>query len=223
MEKGKKGVMVVIGLLIIAVIALTGMVLVLLSERGKETKVVEAPGQEQIQTEAWEKDEDESNEKERVGDSAEQRIVLGGFAFSIPSQYSCTIADGIGPIIYVDDMYQMKLVVRDTSYEELMKDPEGITEPAIEAGGTITKDVTEMELDGQSYVYFCMDLDGDQCLVVNTKAVDENKRFAAQFAILSEDVTEEDLLYAFADVVRGAVETDEPDTTVDDWIEQSIH
>lgn len=153
-------------------------------------------------------------EKEEAGNG--MTIVIDGFRFQIPSDYGCLYGDGIGPVVYLDDVFQMKLAVSDTSYEESMKNPDSLTEKTIAAGGEILQEVRETELEGKEYAYFYMKLDGEQNFVVYTKALDTEKRFCGQIVIQKEDLSDEDLLHIFESVISSAQETNEPDSTADD-------
>ena len=148
-------------------------------------------------------------------------MVIDGFKFYVPADYSCFYAEGVGPVVYLDDVFQMKTVVRDNSYEESMKDPEALMSKAIEAGGEILQDIKETELDGKKYAYFLVNLSGGKCFVGYTQAADTDKRFGGQIVIESDSLTDEDLLHIFADITSTAQATDEPDSTLDDIAEQS--
>lgn len=149
-------------------------------------------------------------------------MVIDGFKFYVPADYSCLYAEGVGPVVYLDDVFQMKTAVRDNSYEESMKDPEALMSKTIEAGGEILQDIRETELDGKKYAYFLMELLGDKCFVGYTQAADTDKRFGGQIVIQSDSLTDEDLLHIFADITSTAQATDEPDSTLDDIVEQSV-
>lgn len=222
MEKKEKKLYIIIAILFIVICIMIVAILLILS--GKKEQSTDGVTQKKSQVEEIKEPEMKEPEMKELEEeevsSTEMIIALDGFEFKIPSDYSCVIADGVGAVIYMDDMFQMKLAIRDTSYEEIMEDPKGLTEKTIAAGGNITKDVTETELNGQKYSYFYMELEGEKCFVVNTKATNETERFAAQFVILSETITEEDLLNIFAQVISGAVETDESNTTMEDLSKQ---
>lgn len=150
-------------------------------------------------------------------------MVIDGFKFYVPAEYSCFYAEGVGPVVYYDDIFQMKTTVNDNSYEEVMKAPDALMSKTIEAGGEILQDIKETELGGKKYAYFLMELSGDKCFVGYTKAVNADKQFGAQIVIESDSLTDEDLLHIFADITSTAQVTDEPDSTMDDIVEQSVH
>ena len=149
------------------------------------------------------------------------KLALSGVEFTIPDYYSLMIVDDIGPVVYISDSFQMKLAVKEGSYEEFIKDKSAMTQKVIEAGGTVTQDVKETVIDGRNYVYFVCDLFGDKTLVVYTACTaDTNVRVAGQIAMTAEDLTDEDMLNMFAEVTSKTVTTDKPDTVKDDLYEQ---
>lgn len=143
-------------------------------------------------------------------------INIGGFQVQIPGEYGCFIDEVKGPVVYRDDLFVLLFLVRDVSYEERMKEPEKLMDGAIDSGGTITKEIEEVKIDGKPYAYFTYTNDGDRFLVVYTAAADSDKRLNAQILIQSEEITDEEVLKRWAAIASTAVETDEPDTTQDD-------
>lgn len=159
-----------------------------------------------------------TKESETQGDGI--TIVVSGFQFQIPSDYSCTYAEGIGPVIYMDDVFQMKLGVRSDSYEEAIQNPDTLTEKTVAAGGTILQEVREASLNGKNYAYFRMELSGDNCFVVYTASPDAGRQLAGQIVMESELLTDEDMLNVFASIAETAQETDQPDSTLEDIMAQ---
>lgn len=225
MEKKKTGFIAAISVLSVIVCVLVGIVVFLIVDRnngnGSNTVLQKKESGENKESGGSEifknKISDGDDEDEQSG---EYKVVLDGYKFTVPSPYSCMIVDGIGTIIYMDDIFQMKLVIRDGSYEKTMKNPNSLTEATVEAGGKVTQDVKETQINGQKYAYFRIDLDGAQQFVVITQALDKEQRFGGQIAVLSEEATDKDLLNVFAEIISSAVETDEPDTTEEDLLEQ---
>ena len=139
-------------------------------------------------------------------------IVTGGFKMALPNDYDCFYAEGIGPVIYMDDVFQMRLKVVDGTYEEAAANPDKIMSGTTEAGGNILQEVEEQKVGDKKYLYYIMELAGQKCYVVYTQAADSEMRIAGQIAVESEKVTDEDILGMFADITAKAVATDEPDT-----------
>ncbi|MDE7431608.1 MAG: hypothetical protein K2N34_06825 [Lachnospiraceae bacterium] len=225
MEKKKTGFIAAISVLSVIVCVLVGAVVFLIVDRNNGN----GSNTTQQKKESGKNKENGGSEifKNKVSDgddedeeSGEYKVVLDGYKFTVPSPYSCMIVDGIGTIIYLDDIFQMKLVIRDGSYEKSMKNPDSLTEATIEAGGKVTQDVKETKINGQKYAYFRIDLDGDEQFVVITQALDKEQRFAGQIAVLSEEATDKNLLNVFAEIISSAEKTDEPDTTEEDLLEQ---
>lgn len=181
------------------------------------TKDTEKNGSEDMQ-DVFEKPVDDSTDQTSVNGG--YQIVIDGFKMAVPETYSCVFVDSIGPVVYLDDVFQMKIVVRDISYEEAMKTPEKLTQGTLDAGGEITKELEEIDLDGKKYAYFRMKLEGDDSIVVYTQAADSDKRLCGQIALSSDTVKDEDILHMFAQIMASAVQTDEPNTTAEDIEEQ---
>lgn len=225
MSKGAKLVIGVLIALVLLLVVLVGMLLL-----GKEEEKQGRTGNAgpfvvdgSKKTDTGENTSDIfDRELEKEGTEAGNGItmVIDGFQFYVPADYNCFYAEGVGPVVYLDDVFQMKTAVRDDSYEESMKDPEALMSKTIEAGGEILQDIKETELDGKKYAYFLMELSGDKCFVGYTQAADMDKRFGGQIVIESDSLTDEDLLHIFADITSTAQATDEPDSTLDDIMEQ---
>lgn len=226
MEKKKTGFIVAISTLSVVICALIGVIIFLLVNQ-VDDDVQMATAEKQIVSKQITKnveenilDEEKADEAEEKKETGEYEIVLDGYKFTVPSTYSCVIVEDIGPIIYIDDVFNMKLVVKDGSYEEDMKNPDSLLEKTIEAGGEITQDVKETELNGKKYAYFRMVLDGNEQFVVVTAATDKEQRFGGQILILSDEVTDKELLNVFDEIVTTAVVTDEKNTTEEELSEQ---
>nr|MBQ8253418.1 hypothetical protein [Lachnospiraceae bacterium] len=202
MEKGNnKKLYIIIGLLVVLALCLVIVLGALFVGAEKET-------------------EGQNPESSLLGEEVKQEqtngsgiaIVTGGFKVVIPEDYGCFYAEGIGPVIYMDDVFQMKLKVIDGTYEEAAANPDKLMSGTTDAGGTILQEVKEKEIDRKKYLYYIMELADQECYVVYTQAADSEKRIAGQIAIESGNVTEEDILQMFAEIVGSAVETDEADT-----------
>lgn len=223
-KKSNKGLFIVAGILAILVLLLFVLIAALVfGEKGKKQGkngntgpfVVEDSTKDtsfESTSGVFEKEIEQETEEAGKG----MAIVVDGFQFQVPSEYECLYEDGIGPVVYLDDVFQMKLAVGDTSYDEIMKNPDSLTEKTIAAGGEILQEVKETEFEGRKYAYFYMKLEGDKNFVVYTKAADTDKRFCGQIVIQKEDLSDEDLLYIFERVISSAQETDKPDSTMND-------
>lgn len=224
-KKNNTGLFVVIGVLIFLVLILIVLVGVLafkgFTGKKEDGKIGSNSSQTVVETDDKKESEDSFGEEIEGDDefdvfAAEMKYVVGGYEFTVPGEYDMFYNEMIGPVVYMDDVFQMKTAVVETSYEEVMKDPASLTEKTIEAGGTILQDVKESELNGKKYAYFRMELAGDECFVVSTAAPDDSKRIAAQIAIEKDGVSDEDMLQVFSTIANSAVETDKPDSTYED-------
>lgn len=227
-KKSNKGLSVIFVIFIILLLLLLGLILLLVygqsavkqkdgnagpfvikdSETGKET--------EQGNTKA---SESESSGRDKT-EEKEITVVFGGYRFTLSSAYSCFYAEEIGPVIYMDNFFQMRLGIRQDSYEEAMENPESLTEKTVAAGGEILQDLKEASVDGKSYAYFRMELYGAQCFVVYTALPEGEKQLAGQIMIESDELTDADFLNIFADIAVTAEATDGPDSTMEDIVEQ---
>lgn len=143
------------------------------------------------------------------------KVVVDGFKMMVPIEYNCLYTEEVGVVVYMDDVFHMKLAVSDKGYDVIKADPEMITEKAVAAGGEILQDVKFEEIDGKEYVYYLLHLEGSDCFVAYTQAVDQDKCVACQMVIEKED-----LLNIFASVASTAVVTDEANSTQEDIHEE---
>lgn len=231
-QKNNKGLYIVIGVLIFLVLVLIGLVVVLAlrgfsglddkelaGEKGNKTavEVMENSGDA-------EDDEDFGEELEETEKfetySAQTHYVVGGYEFTVPGDYDLLYNELVGTVVYMEDVFQMKTAVVDNSYEEVMKNPADLTQGSLDAGGTILQDIKETEVNGKKYAYYRVDLSGDECFVVYTAAPGADKRIAAQIALQKDNIEDEDMLQMFDSIAGSAVQTDKPDSTFDDIMEQ---
>lgn len=151
--------------------------------------------------------------EERSDDGSDTSVVIEGIKVLIPGEYGCFIEETKGPIVYRDDLFSLLIAVMDRSYEEEMRNPEGLMEGAARVGGEITKEIEEIEIKGKKYAYYKYTNGEDDFIVVYTSAPDRDRRLCAQILIMSGKETDEELLGRWADIAASAVETDEADTT----------
>ncbi len=219
-KKSNKGLFVVIGVLIFLVLLLVVLVGVLAWKSLSGSK--KDGNNSQIAVTSTEKDDEFGEALETESDdefdtfSAEMKYVIGGYEFTVPGEYDMFYNEMIGPVVYMDDVFQMKTAVVETSYEEVMKDPASLTEKSVEAGGEILQDIKESEVNGKKYAYFRVDLSGEECFVVYTATPDNKKRIGAQIAIEKDGLSDEDMLQVFSTIAGSAVETNKADSTYDD-------
>lgn len=161
---------------------------------------------------------DMSTETAAYGQSSE--FNWEGYKFIVTGDYKCTYAEDIGPIISSPDMFQMKIKAKESPYSELLQDKDSLLDVAREAGANDLSEVQETTINGNSYAYFKMELNGDKVLVVYSATPDGGKHFGAQIVIQSDSVSDEELLNMYASIVEKAVVTDEPDSSVEDFAGQ---
>lgn len=158
-------------------------------------------------------------DKEEGRDSADGSIsvVLDGFGVQVPLEYGCFIDDERGPIVYRDDLFTLMLGIRDTSYEEKIKDPESFMQGALSVGGEITKELEEIEIDEKPYAYYTYTLNGDDFVVSYTAAGDSDKRLCTQ-VVKTSDISDMEVMERFAEIAVTAKETDKPNTEQEDLV-----
>lgn len=219
MNEHKTGMIVLISILTAVIVLLTGTVVFLLVGNHKKEnqtgKKIQKETQKQQETGLG--TDEKTTAKNQQQTSGEQTIpvVFKGYEFQIPLDYGCMIPEDMGPVVYMSDVFQLRLRVEDKNYEAYTKDPEHVMQNARDAGGEITKEVAEAEIKGRKIAWFRTTLQGDDMVVMWSKA-DENRIFGGQMAILSQDMKEEDFLNVFAQITESAQKTDKQDTTKED-------
>lgn len=219
-DKKNKSLFFIIGIIIILTAILLVLFAVLLFGGGKKKKGGSGNAGPFVVKESSEK------EASVLGDEIEKDtggtngivVVVNGYKMIIPSDLECTYVEGIGPLFYKDDIFQMKIMVKEGSYDETVRNPDSLTDKIIEAGGKILQDVQETELDGKRFVYYKAELMGDKTFVIYTG--DNDKHFGGQIVVESEILSDEDLIKIFAGIVFTAQKTDEPDSTFEDILSQ---
>ncbi len=225
-EKKNKSTVIIIGVLVVLVLVLLALLAFLFLNAKDEKKGGSGNAGPFVVTE---QETDSDRKREQVFEKEIQPLdesgngiylVTNGCKVLIPKEYSCMYVEEIGLVVYLDDVFQMKLKAVDGSYSEAAKNPDSLTEKTIAAGGEMIEPVKETEVNGRKYLYFLMELSGDKCLVIHSQAADSDKRIAGQIVMESNTVTSEDMIYMFAGIAESLTETDEPDTTSENIMEQ---
>ncbi|MBD5106079.1 MAG: hypothetical protein HDT41_03780, partial [Lachnospiraceae bacterium] len=113
-----------------------------------------------------------------------------------PKSYDVRIEDETGNI-YINDAdlkFELVLLVGDGSYEESLKDKEHLMENAKKEDVTVTKTVTEYDVEGKSYAYFTFEYNDKSSIntVVYT-AASEDKKIGINF-VRNADISEEEVI-----------------------------
>lgn len=220
MKEKKTGMIVLISVLVTVIVLLTGIVIFLLVGNHKKDREVvkKAHDETQEQQEVQHTDINVTAGVQQEASGNQTRpVVLKGYKFQVPVEYGCMIAEDVGPVIYMSDIFQLRLRVDDFSYEEYTKDPEHAMQNARDAGGEITKEVAEVEINGRKIAWFRTILLGDDMVVMWSEA-DKTRMFSGQMVIFSQDIGEEDFLNVFAQIIGSAEKTDKPDSTEEDLV-----
>ncbi len=217
MKENKTGLIILISVLTAVIVILMGTLVFLLAEnRNKENRTGKKVREETQKTKQGTDAPITTGVQQEVSGGPARPVVFKGYEFQVPVDYGCIIAEGMGPVVYMSDIFQLRLRVEDKNYETYTKDPEHAMQNAKDAGGEITKEVTESEIKGHKIAWYRTSLQDDD-MVVMWSAADENRMFGGQMVILSQDMKEEDFLNVFAQVIESAEETDKPDSTTDDF------
>lgn len=228
MEKknnNNKALFIVIGILggLVLLLLLLVIVLLLFSGIGRQMQNKDDPPGPRITKDENTTEDDILGDEVIRGDNGMSNsitMIIDGFKFTVPGEYDCFFSYEIGPVVYLDDVFQMKTAVREGTYEEMMQDPDSITTKTVEAGGSILQEVRETEYEGKKYAYFRMQLMDDICFVIYTQAADTDSRVAGQIVVENSELTDEDLIHVFASIAGTAQVTDEADSDYDDIVDQ---
>lgn len=148
-------------------------------------------------------------------------FVRGGYEFTCPAEYGVFYSEAVGgTVVYMDDVFQLKIVPREKSYSQTLSEIDTLTEKTLAAGGTILKEPSEVTVNGTKYIYFKMDLMGDKNLVIYAPSPVDDTTFGGQFAILNDEASDEELLAVLDSIVKTAVKTDKPDSTTEDLMKR---
>lgn len=207
-KKNNTGLFAVIGILIFLMLVLVVLFGVLawktFSKKG-ETRQDTWASSSQIKNEAQ-------------GTLEDMYFVLDGYEFAVPGNYDMTYGDATGVVVYEENVFQMKMVVVDGSYKDVMENPEEFMQPTVDAGGNIVQDMEETEVVGKKYTYYRVALQDEDMLVIYTAAPDATQRIAGQIVLQGENVTNADMLQMFADIAGSASKTDKANSTKDDIV-----
>ena len=160
--------------------------------------------------------------KEEKPEKENYRLISNGVLFTIPRNYDLSVDDETKNI-YIDDKdldFNLVMVVRDGSYEESLKDKEGLMANAKQQDVIMHKEITEYTSDGKSYAYFTFEYNDHSSTntVIYTKATDD-KRIGINMMI-NADRSEEDVIDQINVFLKTAEPTDLADTTQDDLVAQ---
>ena len=143
---------------------------------------------------------------------------MDGYEFTLPKDYDLTYGDNIGPVVFKENIFQMRMSVLDDSYENVMKRSEELTQAMVDAGGTIVQDVKEIEDDGRKYAYYKATLQDDSMFVIYTATPDGSQRFAGQIVLLGEQTSDEFIIEMFSEITANSKKTEKKDSTKDDIV-----
>lgn len=157
--------------------------------------------------------EEDSNQSSDAGGT---NIVIDGYEFLVPSDYACMYAEDVGPVVYMSDVFQLRITVKGRPYDELIEDTDSLTSTAVDAGATLLQEVKQVEINGSPYAYFKINLAGEDELVCYADVPDHKTHLGGQIVVQSDSVSDEDLIHMFASIAETAQATDKPNSTAED-------
>jgi hypothetical protein len=205
---------------VLFVIAVLAIVYIVLENDKPDNMVVEQEAD--ADTDTGIKVDFETDELAKEINKQDLDMIIGGYQFTIPSDYDCMYVDDIGPVIYQPDVFQMRLVVKGRPYDEVCSDSESMVNAITEKGAVVLQEMQQIEINGNPYTYLKIDLEGDEMLVCYGDVPDHLTHLGGQIVIQSNSVSDEELLHMFASIAETAMVTDEPDTTQEDVNLQQI-
>lgn len=140
-------------------------------------------------------------------------FVVKGVKYTSPSDYCVTYFENIGPAVYINNVFQMKMLYKDQTFSDLLKSIDELDDKAISGGASSLVEPTTMKVGDREYAYFVVDMSGEKVLGVLTKSPDDKFSMGGQIAILSDKVKYEDLIKMYASIADSASMTDEKDST----------
>lgn len=149
-------------------------------------------------------------------DAEGENIVIDGYAFLVPSDYACMYAEDVGPVVYMSDVFQLRITVKGRPYDELLEDTDSLTRTAVDAGATLLQEVKQIEINGNLYTYFKIRLAGEDEIVCYADVPDHKTHLGGQIVVQSDSVSDEDLIQMFASIAETAQVTDKPNSTAED-------
>ena len=148
-------------------------------------------------------------------------LVLDGYEFMVPGEYTLGYADNVGPYVYVTDVFQMKLGVRDRSYADYVKMGDEVTQATLDNGGSITQAPSETTINGKNYFYFVNVLMDEPGIVAFSELPEGGKTLGCQIVMENDNLSYDEYLTVFDSIITTATMTDKPNSTKDDIIQRN--
>lgn len=140
-------------------------------------------------------------------------FVVKGVQYTSPSDYLVRYGDDIGPIVYMTNVFQMKMVRKDETFDNVVSNIAELDDKAINGGAKSLKEPTTVKIGDKSFAYFIVDIDHEKTLGVLTKSPDGKFCIGGQIVIMSDKVSDENILNMFAGIAATASVTDKADST----------
>lgn len=140
-------------------------------------------------------------------------FVVKGVQYTSPSDYLVMYSDDIGPIVYITNVFQMKMARKDSTFDEVLKGLAELDDKAIDGGAKSLVEPATKKIGDKTFAYFVVDISGEKTLGVITDSPDGKFSIAGQIVIQSENVSYDDILNMYAGIAATAKVTDKPDST----------
>ena len=170
------------------------------------------------------KEDDDKKNSDKGNESAVDRaykVPLNGVMMYIPRTYHVSVYEEDSIMLIEGDYnFEMRLLVRDESYEDELSNLDSLTEKLKDSGVTIVEDIKEGKINGKSYAYctYKDDEADDTLLMLAYTAGAGDKRIGMNIAINSE-MSDVEVLEQIDEFLHNTEQTDEPDVTEDDLLE----
>lgn len=201
-------------------------------EKDKEEKDKEKKDKEKKDTQKENKEDDEQDkdvvENDDIVDDEEKKdtdseletkegvynIAINGVMMQIPRTFNVSVHDEDSIMLTeADYKYEMRLLVRNESYTESLKDMDSLAEKLEGLDVIILEDMHECKINGKSYAYCTYKYEDEEYvyMLAYTGAAGDN-RIGMNIMAYSE-MSDEELLEEIDKFVHDTEETDQPNTT----------
>ena len=142
-----------------------------------------------------------------------------GYTFYVPNEYECRYRTNTGIMIYMTDIFQMKVMAKGRPYDELVKNKQELIDTAEQAGGSECSKVSSMTVNGNEYTYFRFMYKDEPNIVIYGSTPDGKSHTGGQIIIFKDTLTDAELVKIFDSVVSGMEYTGKADTTEEELSE----
>lgn len=143
-------------------------------------------------------------------------FVVNGVKYTTPGDYLMMYSDDIGPIVYMSNVFQMKMIRKESTFDDVLKNLAELDDKAIGNGAKSVKEPETKKIGGKTFAYFVVDMEGEKTMGVLTESPDKKFCIGGQIAIQSDNVSYDDLLNMVNSITSTASLTSDKDSTAAD-------